>query len=314
MSAAKASPAKTGKAPSKAGSTKKTQRAKALGPSAKPLRLRSLLYTPADRPERYTKAWREGLADAVCADLEDAVAPAGKDKARQTLVQALRETPTSRALRAVRVNAFGSPHHEADVANALAAGCDLLVVPKCEDPEPLARLAARVEREAVGPTRVVAILETARGIVNARELCAVGGIAAVCFGAEDLAADAGLRRSAQNTEVLAARQWVALCAAAAGIQAIDMITADVTDLARVEREAREARAWGYRGKMLVHPGQVPGVHAAFRPTDAEAAWARKVLAAVDAAHVGDGGVVLVDGRMVDVPVIEQARRVMADLA
>lgn len=274
--------------------------------------MRSLLYTPADRPERYTKAWREGLADAVCADLEDAVAPAGKDKARQMVVQALRGTPRGRTLRAVRVNAIGSEHHEADVANALAAGCDLLVVPKCEDADALARLAARVEREAVAATRVVAIVETARGVLAAREVCAAG-VAAVCFGAEDLAADAGLRRTPENTEVLAARQWVALCAAAAGILAIDMITADVTDLARAEREAREARAWGYRGKMLVHPGQVPGVHAAFRPTEPEVAWARKVVAAVDAAQVGSGGVVLVDGRMVDVPVIEQARRVLADL-
>ncbi len=280
------------------------------------LRLRSLLYTPADRPERYTKAWREGAADAVCADLEDAVAPERKDAARQMAVDALREVPASRskALRAVRVNPIGSPHHEADVANALAAGCDLLVVPKCEDAEPLARLCARVEREAAGPTRVVAILETARGVVNARELCAAGGVAAVCFGAEDLAADAGLQRSEGNTEVTAARQWVALCAAAARVHAIDMITADVKDVGRVEREAREARAWGYRGKMLIHPAQVAPVHAAFRPSEAEAAWARKVLAAVEAAHVGAGGVVVVDGRMVDVPVIEQARRVVAELA
>lgn len=285
-------------------------------PTAAPLRLRSFLYTPADRPERYTKAWREGVADAVIADLEDATAPALKDKARQMVVDALRDVPAAKAkaLRGVRVNAIGTPHHEADVANALAAGADLLVVPKCEDTQALARLCARVEREAAGATRVVGILETARGIVHARELCAVGGLAAVCFGAEDLAADAGLQRSADNNEVLAARQWVALCAAAARVQAIDMITADVKDVARVEREARQARAWGYRGKMLVHPGQVPGVHAAFRPTQQEADWARRVLAAVEAAHVDHGGVVLLDGRMVDVPVIEQARRVLADLA
>lgn len=281
-----------------------------------PLRLRSLLYTPADRPERYTKAWREGAADAVVADLEDATAPERKDAARQQVVDALREVPASRsrALRGVRVNAVGTPQHEADVANALAAGADLLVVPKCEDPEALARVCARVEREAAGATRVVAILETARGVVGAREVCAVGGLAAVCFGAEDLAADAGLQRSADNAEVAAARQWVALCAAAARLHAIDMITADIKDVARVEREARQARAWGYRGKMLVHPAQVAPVHAAFRPSDEEAAWARRVLAAVAAAHVGAGGVVLLDGKMVDVPVIEQARRIVADLA
>jgi citrate lyase subunit beta / citryl-CoA lyase len=123
-----------------------------------------------------------------------------------------------------------------------------------------------------------------------------------------------LRRSADNTEVLAARQWVALCAAGSRVHAIDMITADIQDLARVGREAREARAWGYRGKMLVHPAQVAPVHAAFRPTDEEASWARRVLAAVDGAHVAAGGVLLLDGKMVDVPVIEQARRIVAELS
>ena len=93
----------------------------------------------------------------------------------------------------------------------------------------------------------------------------------------------------------------------------DVVFRCVKDVARVEREAREARAWGYRGKMLIHPAQVAPVHEAFRPTPAEAEWARKVLAAVESAHVGHGGVVLVDGRMVDVPVIEQARRVAAEL-
>lgn len=274
------------------------------------MRLRSLLYTPADRPERYTKAWREGLADAVCADLEDAVAPANKDQARQAVVDALRAVPHAPALRAVRVNPMQSPHHEADVANALAAGCDLLVVPKCEDAEGLAALAARIEREAVGPTRLVAIVETARGVVHARELCAAG-IAAVCFGAEDLAADAGLQRSPDNTEVQTARQWVALCAAAAGVHAIDMITADLRDTARVEREARQARAWGYHGKMLIHPAQVAPTHAAFAPSASELAWARKVVAAADAAQAVAGGVVVVEGAMVDVPVIAQARHLLS---
>lgn len=278
-----------------------------------PLRLRSLLYTPADRPDRYSKAWREGAADAVCADLEDAVAPANKAQARREVVDALRATPKAPSLRAVRVNAWGTPYHDDDVTAALAAGCDLLVVPKCESPDVLARLAARVEAEAAGPTRIVAILETALGIVQARELCAVGGLAAVCFGAEDLAADAGLRRSPDNQEVLAARQWVALCAAAARISALDMITADIQDTARLGREAREAHAFGYRGKMCIHPGQVAAIHAAFRPAKEEVAWARKVLRAVENAQVASGGVVLVDGRMVDVPVIEQARRVLAEL-
>ncbi len=313
MSVAKPQPPKAKARPSKGKSARARGKSAAKTiPGAGALRRRSLLYTPADRPERYVKAWRQGAADAVCADLEDAVAPENKDQARRMVVDALRQVPKAPALRAVRVNAAGTPQHEADVAAALAAGCDLLVVPKCEDPAVLARLAARVEREAAGPTRLVAIIETARGVVNARELCAAGGVAAVCFGAEDLAADAGLRRGPDNHEVLAARQWVALCAAASRVHAIDMITADFADHARVGREAREARAFGYRGKMLVHPSQVPPVHAAFRPTEEELAWARKVVAAVEAARVAAGGVVRLEGRMVDVPVLEQARRTLAD--
>lgn len=279
-----------------------------------PLRCRSLLYTPADRPERYTKAWRDGVADIVCADLEDAVAPAKKAKARAAVKAALAATPKAACLRAVRVNAAGTQHHEADVRMALAAGADVIVVPKCEDAATLVRLAARVEREAHGATRIAVILETARGVVAARELCAVPGVAGVCFGAEDLAADAGLRRGPDNREVLAARQWVALCAAAAGVPAIDMITADYKDAARTAREAKEARDFGYRGKMCVHPAQVPVVHEAFRPTAQELAWARSVLAAVAKAGVGKGGVVTVGGRMVDVPVIRQAERIVADAA
>jgi citrate lyase subunit beta/citryl-CoA lyase len=278
---------------------------------SRPERIRSLLYTPADRPDRYGKAWADGIADAVCADLEDAVAPASKAAARKSVVEALR-SPGGRCLRAVRVNPIGSREHEADLKAVLAAGPDLLVVPKVESAEALRELAARVEREALGPTRLVAILETARGVVAAREICAAAPLAAVCFGAEDLAAEVGMRKGPDSAEVAMARQWVVLCAAAAGVPALDMITADYKDAARTEREARDARALGYAGKMCVHPAQVAIVHDAFRPTRDEVAWAEKVMAEVDRKGLARGGVASVDGRMVDVPVIRQARRILAD--
>ncbi|MEK6986142.1 MAG: CoA ester lyase [Candidatus Thermoplasmatota archaeon] len=275
-------------------------------------RMRSLLYTPADRPERYTKAWREGAADIVAADLEDAVAPANKQAARKAVVAALKEVPRGATLRAVRINAPDTPAFAADLDAVLAAGPDLIILPKVESPEQIVRLLARIEREAVGATRLIAILETARGIVNAREICAVPSLAAVCFGAEDLSADVGMRRSPESREVMAARQWVVLCAAAAGIPALDMITPDIRDLERTAREAREARDWGFSGKMCIHPTQAAAIHEAFRPSPEELAWARKVLAAVEKAGIGAGGVVEVEGRMIDVPVIRQARRILAD--
>lgn len=290
------------------------------------LRCRSLLYTPADRPDRYTKAWRDGVADIVCADLEDGVAPARRSEARAAVVKALRDTPRSRTLRAVRINPPGSADARLDLKAVVAAAPDLIVVPKVESARDLRAVAAAVKKsapakrgakgakpaEAAG-IPLVAILETARGVIDAAAILRGGDAVAVCFGAEDLAADIGARRTADSREVLLARQWVVLCAAAAGIPALDMITADFHDLARARREAAEARGLGFAGKMCIHPDQIAVVHEAFRPTAEEVAWARKVTDAAQRASVGAGGVVTVDGRMVDVPIIRQAERVLARL-
>ena len=276
----------------------------------------ALLYTPADRPERYTKAWATGAADIVCADLEDAVAPARRPEARRMVREALGQGPPARpgTLRAVRINPW--PHAEADLDEVLPGGPDLLVVPKVEDAEALAAVARRAGELAAAhghaPPRLVAILETARGVADARTLLrAHPAVVACCFGAEDLAADMGLRRTAANAEVLAARQWVALAAAAAGLPAYDMIVADVRDVARCRREAEEARGWGYAGKMCIHPHQAAAVRQAFEPSAEEVAWARRVVEAAQRGGIESGGVAVVDGGMVDVPVIRRARRTLA---
>jgi citrate lyase subunit beta / citryl-CoA lyase len=274
------------------------------------IRLRSLLYTPGDRGDRLAKALREGAADIVCADLEDAVPPERKAVARQATAEAL--AGPAKALRAVRIQPWPSPGAEEDLAQVLPSRPDIIVVPKVESPGDVATLDARL----VGTQcRLILILETARGVLAARELAASSRrVAGVCFGAEDLAADIGAPRSATNEEVRVARGLVVLAATAAGVPALDMITADVRDLERTAREAAEARRLGFRGKMCIHPLQALAIHEAFRPTPEEVAWARKVAAAADAAGAEGGGVVVVDGRMVDVPVIRQARRILEDAA
>jgi citrate lyase subunit beta/citryl-CoA lyase len=283
------------------------------------VRLRSVLYTPGDRGDRLEKALREGAADLVIADLEDAVAPARKEDARRAIAAAFAAAPERKGLRGVRINAWPGPAAEADLAAVLPARPDVVAVPKCEDPKALALLdghLGRLEGRAgipAGSTRLLVILETAAGVLSARELAAGSPrVLAVAFGAEDLAADAGLRRSATNAEVAVPRALVALAAAAARVKAIDMITADPRDAGRAGREAQEARALGYSGKMCIHPAQVAAVHAAFAPAADELAWARRVVDAADRAGVADGGVVVVDGKMVDVPFVEQARRLLAD--
>lgn len=283
------------------------------------LRLRSLLFTPGDRGDRIEKALREGQADAVVADLEDAVAPARKEAARNAVLAAWRAVPPGRSLRGVRINGWPGKLAEDDLAAVLPGKPDLIAVPKCEQEADLRALDDKLQHHEaragipVGSTRLLAVCETAAGVLAAREIASASRrVVAVAFGAEDLAADAGLRRSADNREVAVARALVALSAAAAGVAAIDMITADPRDLERTAREAAEARGLGYAGKMCIHPLQVAAVHEAFRPTQQELAWARKVVDAVQKAGIEEGGIVVVDGRMVDVPFVEQARRILAD--
>lgn len=271
---------------------------------------RSVLFTPGTRADRIRKALETGAADVVVADLEDAVAPDEKHSAREAVRAVLEAVPSSPAQRAVRINAWPSRLAEADLDAVLAAGPDLVVLPKAEDPEQVRALDARL---GDSPVRLLLILETAEGVLNARELArASDRVAALAFGAEDLAADAGMRRSAGNAEVAVPRSLVALAAAASGVAAVDMITADYRDADRTRREALEARALGYRGKMCLHPAQVAVVHGAFAPTPDEVDWARRVVEAADGAGAAAGGVVVVDGKMVDVPLVRQARAVLAE--
>lgn len=271
------------------------------------MRLRSVLFTPGTRGDRIQKALEAAKADVIAADLEDAVAPADKETARQQVHDALQAVPRADAVRAVRINPWPSDLAEADLAAVLPAHPDLIVVPKAEDPTSIEQLVHRIDSTR---TQLLLILETAAGVLHAEALAACPGVAALAFGAEDLAADAGMRRSASNAEVAVPRSLVALAAAANGVQAIDMITADFEDDARVAREAREACGLGYAGKMCIHPRQVPLVHDAFAPTADEQAWAQRVLDAV--AGLEAGGVAVVDGKMIDVPLIRQAKRILGD--
>lgn len=281
------------------------------------MRLRSVLFTPGTRPDRIQKALQSGAADVVVADLEDAVAPKDKIEARIAVRNALLAVRpgTAPSLRAVRINAWPSSLSEEDLEVVLPTAPDLVVVPKAADPMAIQVLDSRIgdaEDEAglePGTIGLLLIVETAAGILSARELATCSDrVVGLCLGAEDLAAEVGMVRSPGNEEVSVARSWLALCAAAGGVAAIDMITADVADTDRILREATEARSLGYRGKMCIHPSQAAAVHAALAPTADEVAWAERVVEASQ--DVRGGGIVVVDGRMIDVPLIEQARRVL----
>lgn len=266
-------------------------------------RLRSLHFVPGGRPELLLGVGKFA-PDAVVLDLEDSVAPADKDRAREAAFAALQETRPAAPLVLIRINPSGSPWHGADAVAAARiverGNLDGIVLPKYEDIKHMEQL-----RQALPPqTRIVVGLESAAGIAGARELLAEAPDAAY-FGSEDFAADIGARRTPGGVEVLYARSEVVLACRLHGVLPLDQAVVAVRDENAFRIDATLGRDLGFRGKICLHPTQVALANEIFFPSEAEIAHARKVL---DAAADGVG---MVDGAMVDGAHIAMARRVLA---
>ncbi|RYJ13640.1 CoA ester lyase [Halogeometricum borinquense] len=273
---------------------------------------RSLLFSPGDRPELMRKAPSAG-ADVLCFDLEDAVAPPKKDDARAAVRDVLSDPsfdPDAEIL--VRV---ASETVADDLDGVLGPDGDVdvrldgIMVSK-------AGYAADIrevdnELAARGWTLpVFALIETARGVLNAPDIAAEGPTTALIFGAEDLAADIGATRTEEGTEVLYARERVVVAAAAEEIDAIDTVHTDFEDESGLREQTEFARSLGYDGKMAIHPAQVPVINDAFTPSPDQVEWAEKVLDARDEAETSGAGVFRVDDEMIDAPLIAQAERIL----
>lgn len=262
----------------------------ALGPA--------LLFCPADRPERFAKAAER--ADAVIIDLEDAVAPAAKTAARGALIDAHLDP----AKVIVRVNALGTADFDVDMATLSQTDFRLIMLPKAESANKIVRIDTRFE--------VIALCETARGIVAAEKLAAAPNVVGLMWGAEDLVASlggTGSRKKGGGYRDVAryARSRVLMAAGAEGIAAIDAVHVDIGDERGLRREAHDAAASGFQASACIHPGQVETIRAAYRPDAETLAWAHGVLAAAE----GERGVFRYEGRMVDEPVLRHARSVLA---
>lgn len=263
---------------------------------------RSWLFVPALRAADWLPKAEAAGADAAIVDLEDATAPAEKDRAREA-VRALRPAGRRGGL-VVRVNAGPAEHQRADLRAAAEAGADTVVVPKVESPRDL-------EAAAAHPFRIVAMIETPKAVLGAAELAAQPGVIALAFGSFDLAAALGAKPGPEGRELLYARSAIVLAAASTGIAAIDTPWLDLADAAGAGREAERARALGFRGKLAIHPSHVGPINAAFTPTEAEVAEAREIVAAFDDAAKAGSGVTVVRGRMIDRPLVLAAREVIA---
>ena len=270
-------------------------------PTLAGVRLRSLLFAPGNKTEVLAKLPRSG-PDGVVLDLEDAVPDEAKAEARAVVAEAapvlVAANPGLSVF--VRINAVPSAFFADDVA-ALPDDIAGIVVPKLESAEQVA---------ALPDLPVVAGLETAAGVARAEEVLSAEGVVAGYFGAEDFVADMGGVRTTEGTEVLYARSQVALAARLAGVPAIDQVVTDLRDEARFRADAAVGRALGYRGKLCIHPAQVPWSHEAFSPTPEELDRARRLLAAYDDARASGTAAIAFEGQMVDEPLARQARTLL----
>ncbi len=273
-------------------------------------RLRSLLFAPAVRPDFLAKLPERG-ADAVVIDCEDATPSNAKLEAR-THARALGPKLAATGCQTtVRINPPATEWFADDVADGLAPELAAVVVPKVESVEGMDAVAAALDAAGLRDLGVIAGIETALGVADARPLLAHPRVVAAYFGAEDFIADMGGVRTAANDEVLFARQSVALAGRLAGVPVLDQVVTDFRDDERFARETSEARAMGYAGKLCIHPGQVEIANRGFTPSSDEVERAGRLLAAYERAT--DAGLAAIDfeGQMVDEPLATQARRIIA---
>jgi citrate lyase beta subunit len=271
------------------------------------MRLRSLLFVPADRPDRFARALESG-ADCVCLDLEDAVAPSAKDSARVTAFDFVRSHASRAVPIVIRLNDVKSADGKRDL-DALCEQADApaaLVLAKVRSPEEVRGVRHLLANYSLA-SRIIPLIETAEALTHVVDI-ALGGphVEALLFGGADLSAELGCALDWEP--LLYARSRVIHAAAVAGIAAIDMPWLAISETERMQQECMRARALGFTGKAAIHPNQIAPIHSAFTPSPAEVDWARRVMEAADAA--GEGATLL-NGRMIDAAVVRAARRTLA---
>jgi len=280
-----------------------------VSPSDRPTRarMRSLLTVPANRLDLVAKAPRSG-PDALFLDLEDGVPPGAKESARADAVTATRlladEHPDVQVL--VRVNGIATPWFAGDVAEALGPALAGVVVPKVESAADVDTVVAALAAAGLPDLAILAGVESAAGVARAEEFLH-GPVRWCYFGAEDYVADLGGVRTESNLEVLYARSKVVLAARLGDVHPVDQILADFRDDDRYRRDAREARALGYRGKLCIHPAQVALAHEVFTPSADEVDRARRLLVAYEEAAARGEATIAFEGEMVDEPMARRAR-------
>jgi len=277
---------------------------------------RTMLFVPGNNPSQLAKSEIYG-ADSVIFDLEDAVSVNEKDAARDLVTRFMQELRPTTCRVGIRINAQDTPYYEDDVKAMVPLKPDFLRLPKSESAENIKKLdkdIAKYEKKAgikEGTVKIIATIETALGVYNAFEIASASErVIAIGLGAEDFRTDMHMQRTETGEEILAARNRISLCAHAAHVMPLDYVFSNFKNEEGFRKDVAFGKMLGFTGKSVIHPSQVPIVHEVYTPSDAEIEKAKQVVAAYDEAMAKASGVVSLNGKMIDMPIVLRAKNTL----
>ena len=277
-----------------------------------------MMFVPGNNPGMMQDAFIYG-PDSIMLDLEDSVTMAEKDAARLLVHNALKTIDYGNTEMVVRINPLNTAYGKKDVEAVVKAGVHVIRMPKTETAEEVREVELEIERVekeigCLGRTKIMAAIESTLGIVNAYEIAVASErMMGIALGAEDYCANLKTQRSPEGTELLFARQQIVVAARAAGIDALDTVYANLNDMETFRKEVELIKQLGFDGKSIINPRQIEIVNEVFAPTEKAIEKAKTIIAAIKEAEKRGSGVIAVNGKMVDRPVVIRAQRTI-DLA
>ena len=277
-----------------------------------------MMFVPGNNPGMMADAHIYG-PDSIMLDLEDSVTLAEKDAARLLVYHALQSVDYGNTEMVVRINPLNTPFGRKDIEAVVRAGVQVIRMPKTETADEVREVEAeilRVEQRlgCVGRTQIMAAIESALGVVNAYDIATASNrMMGIALGAEDYCANLKTQRTPSGNELQLARQTIVVTARAAGIDALDTVYSNLNDMDTFRAEVEYIKSLGFDGKSIINPRQIEVVNEVFAPKEKDIAKARTILAAIKEAEERGSGVVSVNGKMVDKPVVIRAQRTI-DLA
>lgn len=279
---------------------------------------RTMMFVPGNNPAMMSDAHIYG-PDSIMLDLEDSVTVSEKDTARLLVYNALKSVDYGDTEMVVRINPLNTPFGKKDIEAVVKAGVDVIRMPKTETAEEVLEVEREIERVeneigCPGRTKIMAAIESASGVVNAYAIATASPrMMGIALGAEDYCANLKTQRSKDGKELLMARQTIVVAARAAGIDALDTVYSNLDDMETFRKEVELIKQLGFDGKSIINPRQIEVVNDVFAPTEKEIEKARVIIAAIKEAEKKGSGVIAVNGKMVDRPVVLRAQRTI-DLA